>query len=151
MARLVIGLALALATALLACGSKAQTGSTTGSGGEPIVAKKVVVSWGIEKHGETADLFLATTDETGKQVSHPLGRYKGDCAVITPAKEMNAATGLACRTGGTGTELHAVIEHGEDIVVLQSGINEGVKPDPMARQEIARIKVALGTKIEVAR
>ena len=145
MARLVIALALAL----LACGGKAQTGSTTGSG-EPIIAKKVVVSWGIEKHGEMADLFLATTDETGKQVSHPLGRYKGDCAVSTPAKEMNAATGLACRTGATGTELHAVIEHGEDIVVLQSGINEGVKPDPMSRQEIARIKVPLGTKIEVA-
>ena len=147
MARLVIALALAL----LACSGKAKSESTTGSSGEPIIAKKVVVSWGISKLGEMADLFLATTDETGKQVSHPLGRYKGECAVITPAKEMNAVTGVACRTGPTGTELHAVIEHGEDIVVLQSGINEGVKPDPMSRQEIARIKVPLGTAIEVAR
>lgn len=147
MARLVITLALAL----LACSGKAKTGSTTGSGdGTPIIAKKVALSWGIEKHGEMADLFLATTDETGKQVSHPLGRYKGECSVITPAKEMNAVTGLACRTGATGTELHAVIERGEDVVVLQCGINEGVKPDPMSRQEIARIKVPLGTKIEVA-
>lgn len=133
---------------LVSCGGKATTGSTTS--GEPIIAKKVVVSWGIEKQGEMADLFLATTDETGKQVSHPLGRYKGDCKVITPAKEMNAATGLACRTGATGTELDAVIEHGEDIVVLQSGIDAGVKPDPMSRKEIARVKVTLGAKIEIA-
>jgi hypothetical protein len=134
---------------LVCCGGTAKTGSTTGSG-EPLIVKKVAVSWGIEKQGEMADLFLATTDETGKQVSHPLGRYKGDCKVFTPPREMNAATGLACRTGATGTEIDAVIEHGQDIVVLQSGINEGVKPDPMSRQEIARVKVPLGAKIEVA-
>jgi hypothetical protein len=144
MTRLAITLVLVLLTA---CGGKAKTEPTTG--GEPIVAKKVVMSWGIEKQGEMADLFLATTDETGKQISHPLGRYKGVCSVITPPREMNAISGLACRTGGTGTELHAVVEHGEDIVVLQLGIDQGVKPDPMAREEIKRIKVPAGAKIEV--
>jgi hypothetical protein len=133
---------------LAACGGKARTSSTGDA--PPIIAKRVALSWGIEKHGEMADLFLATTDETGKQVSHPLGRYKGDCTVITPAKEMNALSGLACRTGGTGTELHAVVEQGEDIVVLQLGIDQGVTPDPMARQEIKRVKVPGGAKIEAA-
>lgn len=146
---------LAILAAFLAfcasCGGKAKTGSTTGSGDGPsVMAKKVALSWGIEKQGEMADLFLATTDETGKQISHPLGRYKGDCTVITPAKEMNAISGLACRTGGTGTELHAVIERGEDIVILQLGIDQGVTPDPMARQEIKRVKVPGGAKIELA-
>jgi hypothetical protein len=144
MTRLVITLAF-----VAACGGKAATGSSTGDT-TPIPPKKVALSWGIEKQGEMADLFLATTDETGKQVSHPLGRYKGDCSVITPPREMNAISGLACRTGGTGTELHAVVEQGEDIVVLQLGIDQGVTPDPMARQEIKRVKVPPGAKIEVA-
>jgi len=142
MTRLVITLAF-----LVSCSGGAKTGSTTGSG-DPIIAKRVAISWGIEKQGEMADIFLATTDETGKQVSHPLGRNKGDCAVITPAKEMNAVSGVACRTGPTGTELHAVIQRGQDIVVVKLGIDEGVKQDPMAREEVTRITVPLGTKIE---
>jgi len=141
---------LAIALVFLAsCSGGAKPGATTGSNsGTAIVAKKVVLSWGIEKHGEMCDIFLATTDETGKQVSHPLGRWKGDCTVSTPAAGMNAVTGVACRTGGTGTELHAVIEQGEDIVILKLGIDEGVTPDPMSREEVMRVKVPLGTKIE---
>jgi hypothetical protein len=113
-----------------------------------VMAKKVAVSWGITKVGEMADIFLATTDETGKQVSHSLGRYKGACSVINPPKEMNALSGVACRTGGTGTELHAVVQNGEDVVVLKMGIDEGVKPDPMAREEVIRVSVPRGAKIE---
>ena len=142
MTRLVISLAL-----VAACSGAAKTGSTAGSGA-PLVIKKVAVSWGFEQHGEMSDVFLATTDETGKQVSHPLGRYKGVCSVITPAKEMNAITGVACRTGPTGTELHAVVEHGEDIVIVKLGIDEGVRQDPMAREEVTRVKVPPGSKIE---
>ena len=129
-------------------GSAAGSGEVAAPG-----AKKVALSWGIEPHSEAgepmADVFLATTDETGKQVSHPLGRYKGKCAVIVPAAEMKAVTGVACRTGATGTELHAVIQGGADIVILQLGVDEGVKQDPMARKEVARVKVVVGTKIEV--
>ena len=144
MTRLVITLAF-----LVSCGTRARSGSTTTASDEPpLLAKKVALSWGIEKHGEMADVFLATTDETGKQVSHPLGRYKGECAVITPDKSMNAVSGVACRTGGTGTELHAVIERAEDIVVLKLGIDEGVTHDPMAREEVTRVKVPRGAKIE---
>jgi hypothetical protein len=144
MTRIVITLAL-----LASCASGAKRESTTGGESVPVViAKKVAVSWGITKVGEMADIFLATTDETGKQVSHSLGRYKGECAVIAPPKEMNALSGVACRTGGTGTELHAVVQNGEDIVVVKMGIDEGVKPDPMAREEVIRVSVPRGTKIE---
>lgn len=151
MTRVVILLALISTAGLGACGG-AQAPTGTGER-EPTIAKKVGVSWGIEKHPEgadaMADVFLATTDETGKQVSHPLGRYKGECAVITPAADMNAPTGVACRTGATGTELHAVVQHGDEIVVLKLGIDDGVKPDPMAREVVTTIKVPLGAKIEV--
>ena len=124
-------------------GSAKQTKNT-----DPPPAKKIAVSWGIEKQGEMADISLATTDETGKQISTLLGRYKGECSVITPAKEMNALTGVACRTGPTGTELHAVVQGGDELIVLKLGINEGVTPDPMAREEVTRVKVPLGAKIE---
>jgi hypothetical protein len=144
MTRIVITLAL-----LVSCSSAAKRESAPGADNVPVImAKKVAVSWGITKVGEMADIFLATTDETGKQVSHSLGRYKGECSVIAPAKEMNALSGVACRTGGTGTELHAVVQNGVDVVVVKMGIDEGVKPDPMAREEVIRVTVPRGAKIE---
>ena len=120
MARLVIALAL---VAACSGGARNATGphepdrkDRTGAGSGAVAApgaKLFAVSWGIEQHGSAADLFLATTDETGKQVSHPLGTYQGVCSVITPAREMNAVTGVGCRDGATGTELHAIVEHGQ--------------------------------------
>ena len=143
MTRIVITLAF-----LASCGAGKHESKTGADSSPAIVAKKVAVSWGITKVGEMADIFLATTDETGKQVSHSLGRYKGECAVIAPPKEMNALSGVACRTGGTGTELHAVVQNGEDVVVLKMGIDQGVTPDPMAREEVIRVSVPRGAKIE---
>jgi hypothetical protein len=160
MTRVVILLALGLA--ISGCSGAAKPGSA--ATGAPMLAKKVALSWGIEpvpgaspgaspgaapSADAMADVFLATTDETGKQISHSLGRYKGACTVIAPAPDMNAVSGVACRTGGTGTELHAVIQRGEDIVILKLGIDPGVTPDPMAREEVTRVKVPLGAKIEV--
>lgn len=143
---------LALSNMIWGCG-----GSPRPPAGEPMIAKKVSLSWGIEKVAAVpggpgdpmADVFLATTDETGKQVSRPLGRYKGECQVFSPGPEMNAVSGVSCRTGGTGTELHAVIQRGEDIVILKLGVDEGVTPDPMGREEVTRIRVASGSKIEL--
>jgi hypothetical protein len=144
MMRLVITLGL-----LVSCGGTAGPGAKPGaSDGAPPIAKKVALSWGIEKRATTSDIFLATTDETGKQVSHPVGSYRGDCAPIVPAPEMHAITGVACRYGGTGTELHAVVQRGVDVVILKLGTDEGVAPDPMAREEVTRITVPLGAKIE---
>jgi hypothetical protein len=147
----------AFALALIAACGGARPAATTGQGEEAgsgsgevasPLARKVAVSWGIEGHGSSADVFLATTDETGKQVSHPVGSYPGTCAVIAPAREMNAVSGVACRNGATGIELHAVIENGVDIVVLKLRTDEGVRQDPMAREEVARVKVPAGAKIE---
>jgi len=157
MARLVIALAL-----VAACSGGARNatgphepdrkGPTAGSGEVAAPgARKLAVSWGIEQHGSAADVFLATTDETGKQVSHPLGTYQGVCAVITPAKEMNAVTGVGCRDGATGTELHAIVERGheQEIIVVKLRVDEGIKQDPMAREEVTRIKVPLGAKVQI--
>jgi hypothetical protein len=144
MTRLVITLVF-----LGSCSAPAKPDAKPGSSeAAPIIAKRVAVSWGIEPQGEFADIFLATTDETGKQVSHSIGRFKGICTVAAPGKEMKALTAVDCRTGGTGTELQAVVEHGEYIVVVKLGIDQGVTPDPMARDEIMRVKVPLGAKIE---
>jgi hypothetical protein len=153
MARLVITLALVAACS----GARNATGPQpdrkgSGAGSGEVAApgaKRFAVSWGIEQHGGAADLFLATTDETGKQVSHPLGTYQGVCSVITPAREMNAVTGVGCKNGATGTELHAIVEHDQEIVVVKLRVDEGVKQDPMAREEVTRIKVPLGAKLQI--
>ena len=153
MTRLVI--ALASAALALGCSGTAKqdttttTGSGTGSNEPATLTKKVMVSWGISPVGEMADVFLATTDETGKQVSHSIGRYKGTCSVFAPAKEMNAITGVQCKAGGGGTELHLVVKGGEELIVLQMPFTEGAPQDPMNRKEITRVKVSLGIAIEV--
>lgn len=138
---------LAIAILLVACSGSAKPARTTGSG-ETIMAKKLSLSWGITQEGEMADLYLQTTDETGKQVSHELGRWKGTCAPTTPAPNMKALIALDCRTGGTGTELQAIQQGGDQIVIMKLGIDEGVMPDPMAREEVKRITIPLGVAVE---
>ncbi len=157
MTRLVIALASAVLGSVVAMGCSGaakQDTTTTGSGGsgsrEPAyLTKKVLVSWGISPIGEMADIFLATTDETGKQVSHSIGRYKGTCTVFTPASEMNAITGVRCKAGGGGTELHLVVQAGEELIVLQMPFTEGAPQDAMNRKEITRVKVSRGIGIQV--
>lgn len=156
MTRLVIALASAVLGSALALGCSGgatkQDTTTTGSGGsnEPAhLVKKVMVSWGITPVGEMADIFLATTDETGKQVSHSIGRYKGTCTVFAPASAMNAITGVQCKAGGGGTELHLVVQGGEELIVLQMPFTEGAPQDPMNRKEITRVKVSRGIGIQV--
>lgn len=134
---------------LVGCGGKAKPAETAGP--PPPPAKKVLVGWGFDPvDAEMTDVFLATTDETGKQVSHPLGRYKGTCEKITPAPEMNALTAAACRNpGGAGTELDAVIQ-GNNILVFHGGIEPGKAPDPMAREQIKQVTFPLGAGVAAA-
>jgi hypothetical protein len=148
MTRLMIALAACALTAACSAGPK---GTTAGSGERTAVLppKTLQLSWGVSPVGELADIYLATTDETGKQVSHQVGRYKGTCAPFMPAKEMNALTGVRCAAGGGGTEIHAV-HRGSEIVVVQLGIQPGAAPDPMARQEVTRVAVPVGVAVEVA-
>ena len=150
MTRLVI----ALASFVLGCSGAAKQDTTMpgeGSGSnEPAqLVKKVMVSWGIAPAGEMADIFLATTDETGKQVSHSVGRFKGTCSVFAPAREMNAITGVQCKVGGGGTELHLVVQGGEELIILQMSFVEGAPQDPMNRNEVIRVKVPRGIAIQV--
>ncbi|HWO22661.1 MAG TPA: hypothetical protein VNO30_28070 [Kofleriaceae bacterium] len=154
MTRLMIALAACALTAACPGGKPQGTAGTSGTSGTSntgavVLPRKLLLSWGITQEGELADIYLATTDETGKQVSHPLGRYKGTCSRITPAKEMNALTGVACVTGGGGTELHAV-RRADEIVVVQLGTTPGVAPDPMAREEIKSVKIPIGVGVDVA-
>src|SRR5690349_21135504 len=121
MMRLALGFVVAVLVAACPAKSKPEDTTPTGSGisTEPgtFIAKKVVVSWGIEAQGTSANIFLQVTDETGKQVSHPAGTYAGTCATTSPAPEMNAIIAVVCKDGATGTELHAVFKD-TDIIVL---------------------------------
>jgi hypothetical protein len=63
---------------------------------------------------------------------------------------MNAITGVKSTTGGGGTENHAVVQGGEEIVVLQVGVDEGRTADPMGRVEVSRVKIPLGIAVEAA-
>jgi hypothetical protein len=142
-------LALAILLVAAACpGNKAKPGGGSGSG-TPVYAKKMMVGWGFQQQASQAEVFLETTDETGKQTSYPLGTFAGQCEVKKPAEDMRAITGVACKAGATGIELHAVIAR-EEVVVLELRVDDGVIPDPMARKEIRRVKAPGGAAIEAA-
>ncbi len=140
---------LLLAIVSLACPGKKKDSSTiaTGSGtGLTHLVKHTVVSWGFSQSDGNTEVFLVTTDETGAAISHPVGSYPGTCEKFTAAKEMNAIIAAKCATEGqAGVELHAVKQTNEIIVLKMSGATA----DPMAREEIKRVAVALGSAIEV--
>src|SRR5687767_5339065 len=119
-------LALAILLVVACSGGKKKPDTTATGSGSAVYAKQIVVSWGITAKGATTDVFLQTTDETGKQVSYPVGTFDGECKVITPVEQMKALSGVAC-TGGM--ELHVVVNDA-DIVVLKMRVEAGVTPDP---------------------
>lgn len=141
------GLARALAITALAACSGAPRAEPTAAAGPEVRAKKLTLSWGVTPAGELVEVYLAATDQNGMQVSHALGRYKGQCQRFLAPPAMNALTALACNTGGGGTELHAVVRRGE-IVILRLPVMDGAPPDPMAREEVARIPIELGIAVE---
>jgi hypothetical protein len=145
----------AILLALAGCPGPAKTdpGTGSGSGGPAPIAKRISLAWGIQTTtvgaDAMADLYLALTDERGQVASHELGRWKGTCEVIIPAADMNALTGMRCKTGGMGTELHVTTQGGDTVIVLQMGWAEGAPADPMAREEVKRISVPLGVAISI--
>jgi hypothetical protein len=141
-------LVLAIVCVAACSGSKNKQEPTAGSG-SAVPAKKLVVSFGITKAGSSSEVFLQTTDETGKQVSHPVGIYPGTCQVIKPAEDMKALTGVNCTASDAGVELHAVI-NAPEIIVVKLAIQVGVTPDPMAREEVTRVKAPVGAALEAA-
>lgn len=144
-------LAFVLVVVVAACSGKSKqdptsAGSAGSDGPGTFLAKKIHVSLGIEAQGNAGNIFLQTTDETGKQVSHPVGTYPGACATTTAAPEMKAIVAVACKDGATGTELHAVMQDA-DIVVLKMRVDDGVAHDPMAREEVTRVAVPVDASV----
>lgn len=133
-------LAIVISMVTAACsGGPKPVGTGTGSG---IYAKKVSIGWGFQAEGQTTSVYLQVTDETGRQVSHPILTFQGECKPISPAAEMKALTGCSC----TGFELHAVVE-GNDIVIMKARTDQG-SADAMTREELTRIKAPDGAAIE---
>ncbi len=134
-----------LALALSACGGPSKPAAK----GPPPIPKRVALSWGQEQKGESTDVFLQLTDETGKQVSYPIGTYPGVCTVKEPTPDMNAQIGMACLApGGKDTELHGVVQR-DEVIILKLKLDGGIKPDPMAREEVTRVKTPGGAAIRV--
>jgi hypothetical protein len=61
-----------------------------------------------------------------------------------------AIIALTCLDDESGHQLHAVAMGGDAVVVMRMPVAAGQEPDPMARDEILRVKVPLGAKIEKA-
>lgn len=133
---------LALALAFLAAGCHHGKKPTTG---EPIIAKKIQLSWGLSPNGGGTDVFLQTTDETGAQVSHSLGTQPGACTATKPPAEMGSITGLSC-TGGI--ELYVNVRPNNEIIVSSLKVQAGVPPDPMSRNELTRFSAPAGAGVE---
>ena len=138
---------LAIVLVAACSGSKNKQDATTAGSGTEVYAKKIALSWGISPQGTSAEIFLQTTDETGKQISYPVGTYEGTCQVVKPASEMKALIAVNCTAGSAGTELQAVVS-GAEIVVLKLHVQLGTAPDPMAREEVTRVKAPPGAAIE---
>jgi hypothetical protein len=144
---------MAIAAIVVACAGcpgkkKPPTTIATGSGtGLTHLVKRTVVSWGFSVDGQNTDVFLAATDETGSQISHPVGRYPGKCEKFTAAKEMNAIIAAKCAAEGrAGVEIHAV-KQANEVIILKMPHETA---DPMAREEVTRIAITLGASIEAA-
>ena len=140
-------LAIALVVAA-GCAGAAPAGSGSGSA---LYGKKVLITWGIEPGAKTTGIFLAMTDEAGKQTSYSLGSYEGECRVIKPAPAMQAISAVACnRPGGPVVELDASVHDTIDpvIIILKSTTPPGADPDPMAREEVRRVVTPPGSKVE---
>lgn len=144
---------LAMVLALVAaCGGKGKPPPGPGSG-SAIYAKKFAISWGIEPNGTAKqDVFLQTTDDTGKQTSYPLGTYDGVCTVGSPDAAVKAAMTVTCMAGATGIELDAVLQKDplqDKVFVLKLKTQQGAAPDPMSGEEILRVNVTPGAALQV--
>ncbi|HEY4238678.1 MAG TPA: hypothetical protein VGM88_02640 [Kofleriaceae bacterium] len=137
----------ALCFALLgACHHAEPAAAPSGSG---VLAKKVSLSWGLSPSGDGVDVFLAQTDETGKQVSASVGHFAGPCSPVKPAAEMTALLAVDCK----GVELQAVVRGNgatREAILMKMPIADGAKPDPMAREELVHVKLPPDAAVEAA-
>jgi hypothetical protein len=140
-------IALAAIAALAACGPQAKPVQPGEGSAMTLHAKKIQLAWGITQGPHSADVFLQTTDETGAQVSHALGTFDGQCATVTPDPDMGALIAVLCASGATGLQLQALASNGQ-VIVMRLHTQQGVKPDPMSRDELTRFPAPPGAAIE---
>lgn len=143
----------AVAAAMACAGGGGKDKDTTVDDRPPL---RATVSWGMSPappKGAVAtrtEVFLAVTDEMGRQVSYPLGIYDGACVVLGPLAQYSAMTAISCMNAGAGFQLHAGNNRTE-IVVMRMAVRDGVEPDPLARDHVTTVPVPLGAKIEAAK
>jgi hypothetical protein len=131
----------------VACGASKGTSTTEGSSPQ---MKKASLAWGIKPAGGGAEVFFAVTDETGRATSHPLGRFDGECTVMSGGRAATGAvTAVLCKRGDVGVELDAVPRPGV-IIVLKMPYAAGAEPDPLSGEEVAHISIPVGASIETA-
>jgi hypothetical protein len=114
--------------------------------------KRAQLGWSTESvSGGNNRVFLAVTDETGSRIVYPIEQqFPGQCTDVGPIDQYKAIIAMTCAQDGTGFQLHAVAMGGDHVVVMRMRVAANQEPDPMARDEILRVKVPLGAKIEKA-
>jgi hypothetical protein len=115
-------------------------------------ARRAMLAWSTEPAGSTATkVYLSITDETGSSIVYPIDQtFPGTCTDVGPIEMYKAIIALTCLDDESGHQLHAVAMGGDAVVVMRMPVAAGQEPDPMARDEILRVKVPLGAKIEKA-
>jgi hypothetical protein len=113
--------------------------------------KRVLLAWSLEPlpSGARTKVFLTTTDEMGRAVSHPVGDFDGTCTDVGAIELYRATLAVTCGQAGRGVQLHAVAGRGE-VLILAMDIAEGTDPDPMARRQVARIETPIDAAISAA-
>ena len=139
-----------LVLALSAC----ATSKPPEAKGPPPIPKRIALSWGQEQKGDTTDVFLQITDETGKQVSYPVGTYPGVCAVKEPAPDSETRrSAWAClsrhrQQGHRGSTRSFSATRSSSS--SSSSRRRHPNPDPMAREEVmTRVKAPGGAAIQI--
>jgi hypothetical protein len=139
--------ALVVAVVVFGACHHGATPNGSGSGSAVVIkVKKIQIAWGLSPAGANTQVFLQTTDETGSQVSRPLGSFPGACNVID-GKPTQSLTSVLCGAAGSGTQLD-VVAQGDAVVVLRAHVDAGKPPDLMARDELMRFAAPPGAAIE---
>ena len=139
------------AAAATACGGhKGKVAGPGADAGPPPLAKRVDLTWASEPVSKAdpshASVYLAATDETGKTTSYPIATAAGTCARIA-AVEPDLTTYECKADDGSTTRFHAILQV-TDLIVMKEDVAAGAAPDPMNGEELTRISLPAGAKIE---
>lgn len=145
----ILTLSLLLTVVAVACGGATTPVPEQGPSG---VARRAAVAFAAAdatrpgSDVRRVDVFLAVTDERGHTSSHPLGNFEGDCRTVPANRENQSIAAMQCWQTGRGFLLEAIADRGE-VLVVSLPLAEGIPPDPMAREEVTRVRVEPGAAI----